>query len=77
MLLDGTGLDPHWRTIVVVFNATAGPAVQQVPGLVGVDLRLHPELVASADPALRTASADPATGTLTVPPRSVAVYVNP
>ncbi len=77
MVLDGTGLDPHWQRVVVVFNATAGPAAQRVPDLAGVDLRLHPELVASADTVLRTASADPATGTLTVPSRSVAVYVTP
>ena len=75
MCLDGTGLDPHWRTVVVVFNATPHPAVQTVPELCGVPLRLHPELVVSADPALRGATADPATGALSVPARSVAVYV--
>ena len=46
-----------------------------VPDGAGVpaDLRLHPELVASADPLLRTATA--AAGRVTVPARSVAVYV--
>jgi pullulanase len=34
---------------------------------------LHPELVASADPLLRTATAT--AGTFTVPARSVAVFV--
>ncbi len=36
-------------------------------------LTLHPDLVASADPVLRTATA--AGGTLRVPGRSVAVFV--
>ena len=75
MCLDGTGLDPHWRTVVVVFNAAPEAVAQTVPGLAGVDLHLHPDLRASADPVLRTATAEPATGTLLVPARSVAVYV--
>jgi pullulanase/glycogen debranching enzyme len=73
MCLDGTGLDPRWRDIVVVFNATEEPAVQTVPSLAAVDLHPHPELTASADPILRTATAS--AGILSVPPRSVAVFV--
>jgi pullulanase len=73
MSLDGTGLDPRWRRIVVVFNATESATAQAVPELAGVPLRLHPSLVTSADPVLRTATAD--AGTLTVPARSVAVFV--
>jgi pullulanase-type alpha-1,6-glucosidase len=72
MCLDGAGLDPRWRQVVVVFNATTEPVSQTVPGA-APDLRLHPELTGSADPDLRTAGA--ADGTLTVPARSVAVYV--
>jgi pullulanase/glycogen debranching enzyme len=75
MCLDGTGLDPRWRTVVVVFNAAPEPVKQTVPALAGVELRLHPDLLASADPVLRTASSEPGTGTLLVPARSVAVYV--
>jgi pullulanase len=73
MCLDGTGLDPQWSTVVVVFNATESGTVQTVPALAEVELRLHPELIGSADPVLRTASA--AGGRLTVPARSVAVFV--
>jgi pullulanase-type alpha-1,6-glucosidase len=75
MCLDGTGLDPRWRQVVVVFNVTGSAAAETVPALTGAALRLHPAIVASADPVLRTATADPATGTLRVPARSVAVYV--
>ncbi|MGX6607831.1 pullulanase-type alpha-1,6-glucosidase [Micromonosporaceae bacterium Da 78-11] len=73
MCLDSTGLDPQWRQVVVVFNVTDQPTTQTVPSLSGVDLRLHPDLTASADPLLRTA--DASAGLLSVPARSVAVFV--
>jgi pullulanase/glycogen debranching enzyme len=69
MCLDGTGLDARWRELVVAFNATAAAVTEKV----AAD-RLHPELVASADPLLRTATATG--GTITVPARSVAVFVS-
>jgi pullulanase-type alpha-1,6-glucosidase len=69
MCLDGTGLDPRWSRIVVVFNATGEPAVETVAG----ELHPHPDLAGSVDPLLRTATA--AAGRLTVPARSVAVFV--
>jgi hypothetical protein len=56
----------------VVFNVTGTVASPTLPG---VSLQLHPALVNSADPVLRTATADSVTGTLTVPARSVAVFV--
>ncbi|AVT40538.1 pullulanase-type alpha-1,6-glucosidase [Plantactinospora sp. BB1] len=77
MKLDGTGLDPRWRSVTVVFNATPAAATQTVAGLRGASVALHPVLRESADPVLRTASFDRATGTFTVPPRSIAVYVEP
>ncbi|GAA0465366.1 hypothetical protein Ade02nite_47920 [Paractinoplanes deccanensis] len=73
MCLDGTGLDPRWSTVVVVFNATEETTLSSVPDLAGVDLRLHPELTGSADPILRTATA--AGDLLAVPGRTVAVFV--
>ncbi|HEU4346688.1 MAG TPA: pullulanase-type alpha-1,6-glucosidase, partial [Actinoplanes sp.] len=72
MCLDGTGLDPQWRQLVVAFNATDA-AVSEFVADAAEDLRLHPELVASADPLLRTATATHRR--LTVPARSVAVFV--
>ena len=60
-----------------VDNATDTATTQTVPALAGEDLHLHPELVASADPLLRTATAigDATAAQLTVPARSVAVFV--
>ena len=68
MCLDGAGLDPRWRRLVVVFNATESEVTEKVEAD-----RLHPELTTSADPLLRTATASD--GLVTVPPRSVAVFV--
>ncbi|WP_430791977.1 pullulanase-type alpha-1,6-glucosidase [Actinoplanes sp. G11-F43] len=67
MSLDGTGLDPHWARVVVVFNATGSPVAPDISGAGG--LRLHPALTESADPVLRDARPD------RVPARSVAVFV--
>ncbi|SCL24342.1 pullulanase-type alpha-1,6-glucosidase [Micromonospora inyonensis] len=75
MTLDGRGLDRQWTSVTVVFNTTPKAAKQQVTGLRGADVSLHPVLRDSADPALRTAAFDPADGTFTVPARSVAVFV--
>jgi pullulanase/glycogen debranching enzyme len=73
MCLDGTDLpDSPWPLVTVVFNVTGTVASPTLPG---VSLQLHPALVNSADPVLRTATADSVTGTLTVPARSVAVFV--
>ena len=73
IVLDGTGLDPRWRQIVTVFNATEHPTTQTVPALAGVHLTPHPDQSTSADPLLGTAHA--AAGVLNVPARSVAVFV--
>jgi pullulanase/glycogen debranching enzyme len=75
MHLDGAGLDRQWRSVTVVFNAAAGTVRQSVPALAGARAALHPALVESADPVLRTAWVETGTGTLSVPPRSVAVFV--
>ena len=75
MCLDGTGLDPRWRTSW--WSSSTRPSTtttQAVPDLAGAHLHLHPELTASADPAPAHAPRPP-TGDLTVPARSVAVFV--
>ncbi|GIF13346.1 1,4-alpha-glucan branching enzyme [Actinoplanes teichomyceticus] len=75
MTLDARGLDSRWKSITVVFNATAATATQRVPALAGRRITLHPVQRGSADPVARTASYAPATGTFTVPARTVAVFV--
>ncbi|MEV4756253.1 pullulanase-type alpha-1,6-glucosidase [Micromonospora sp. NPDC049559] len=77
MRLDGTGLDPRWSAVTVVFNATPATARQTVPGLRGARAEPHPVPRTSADPALRAASFEPGSGTFSVPARSVAVFVQP
>ncbi|MET7862580.1 pullulanase-type alpha-1,6-glucosidase [Micromonospora taraxaci] len=75
MTLDARGLGGQWTSVTVVYNATPKTTTQTVTGLRGADVALHPVLVDSADPVLRTASFDRAAGTFTVPARSVAVFV--
>ncbi|MBY8872553.1 pullulanase-type alpha-1,6-glucosidase [Micromonospora sp. PLK6-60] len=75
MTLDARGLGGQWTSLTVVFNGTPKAAKQQVTGLRGANVALHPVLRASADEALRSSSFDRTSGTFTVPARSVAVFV--
>ncbi|GAA2589412.1 pullulanase-type alpha-1,6-glucosidase [Winogradskya consettensis] len=68
MKLDGRGVDPRWKSVTVVFNATPTPTTQTDPSLRGASVTLHPLQHLPA-------SFTPSTGTLTVPARSVAVFV--
>ncbi|MFI9559632.1 pullulanase-type alpha-1,6-glucosidase [Nonomuraea endophytica] len=73
MRLDGTGLDPRWSAVTVVFNATPGPRSVTVAELKGTATTLHPE---QADPVAGQSRFDAATGALTVPGRTAAVFVS-
>ncbi|MFG1705755.1 pullulanase-type alpha-1,6-glucosidase [Nonomuraea sp. M3C6] len=75
MHVDTAGLDPRWKSVTVVFNATPSAHPQELPSLAGQAVSLHPVQAESGDPVVREASFDPATGTLTVPARTVAVFV--
>ncbi|GGK62553.1 hypothetical protein Sme01_04530 [Sphaerisporangium melleum] len=75
MHLDSAGLDPRWKSITVVFNATPQEQRQTVAALKGGAVALHPVQAASDDPVVRRSAFDASTGTLTVPPRTVAVFV--
>ncbi|SEG10522.1 alpha-1,6-glucosidases, pullulanase-type [Thermomonospora echinospora] len=75
MRLDGTGLDPRWKSITVVFNGDADEHRQTVGDMKGAAVSLHPVQAASTDPVVRTSSFDPVTGTFKVPGRTVAVFV--
>jgi hypothetical protein len=75
MHLDGSGIDPRWKSITVVFNATPQAQPQTVAALRGAGVTLHPIQAASGDPVVKRSAVDPATGTLTVPARTVAVFV--
>ena len=77
MTLDARGLDPRYRTIVVVFNAGPTAATQTVGAYAGAQFALHPVQAASADPLARQATFDAAHGTFTVPARTVSVFVRP
>jgi pullulanase-type alpha-1,6-glucosidase len=73
----GADVDPALDGLLVVLNASAAPVEQQVPGLEGSTLELSPVQAAGADDVVRSSTWDAATGTATVPPRTVAVFVQP
>ncbi|GAA0409526.1 hypothetical protein Acor_36410 [Acrocarpospora corrugata] len=77
MCLDATGIDPRWKSITVVFNATSRSGQPAVAGLAGASLTLHPVQAASGDAVVRRSAFDGTTGTFTVPARTVSVFVRP
>jgi hypothetical protein len=77
MTLDARGLDPRYRTVVVVFNAGTTAATQTVAKYAGAQFTLHPIQATSADPLARQATFDATHGTFTVPARTVSVFVQP
>ena len=70
----GADADPGRRGLVVVFNASARPTTQVVPGAAGAGYALHPVQAAGSDPVVKTASFTAAAGSFTVPARTVAVF---
>ncbi|MFI6509278.1 pullulanase-type alpha-1,6-glucosidase [Streptosporangium sp. NPDC050855] len=77
MHLDSSGIDPRWKSITVVFNATPETRPQTVAALSGAQVTLHPVQANGDDAVVKQSTFDPATGTVTVPPRTVAVFVRP
>ncbi|GAA1277011.1 hypothetical protein GCM10009677_33660 [Sphaerisporangium rubeum] len=75
MHLDTAGVDPRWKSITVVFNATPGERTASVPALRGATAALHPAQAAGRDPVVKRSAFDAATGAITVPARTVAVFV--
>lgn len=71
----GTDLDPALEGLLVVLNATDEAVTEQVPGLAGEDLGLHPVQAGGADDVVRGTRWDAASGSVTVPARTVAVLV--
>ncbi|SDL51742.1 pullulanase-type alpha-1,6-glucosidase [Tessaracoccus oleiagri] len=71
----GGDVDEDLERVVVVFNASAEPISQQVPGLEGHELELSEVQREGADEVVKTATWDRATGTADVPAYTVAVFV--
>jgi pullulanase-type alpha-1,6-glucosidase len=74
MVLDGEGLDPRWRTLIVIFNATPWTVSQTVDSLRGSPVIPHPIQATSADLVARESAFDQGSGTFAVPGRTVAVH---
>ena len=70
-----TGLDPAFRRIVVVFNASKENREVRDDAFKGGAFSLHPVQAASADSRLRQAAFEANKGLFRVPPRTTAVFV--
>ena len=70
-------LDPRYRSVVVLSNVTRSELSYAIPNYQGHHLRLHPVQSNGSDPIVKTASFTSTSGTFTVPPRSIAVFVDP
>jgi pullulanase-type alpha-1,6-glucosidase len=73
----GPDLDPRYAGITIIFNASNQSTTQTLPTLAGARYTLHPIQAHGSDPVVRTSTYNPATGSFTVPPRTVAVFVDP
>ncbi len=69
-------LDAAYEGMTVLFNPTDEPVSHVETSLVGAAVELHPVLVDSVDPIVRSAAFDDATGTFSVPARTAAVFVD-
>ncbi|HEY5247911.1 MAG TPA: pullulanase-type alpha-1,6-glucosidase, partial [Dermatophilaceae bacterium] len=71
----GADVDPALKGLVVVFNASAVPVDQKLPGMSGSALALSPVQTAGTDDVVKTSRWDSETATVSVPARTVAVFV--
>jgi pullulanase len=74
MRIDTTGLDPRWKAIIVIFNATRRTQVQPAGVPTGAQVALHPVQAASLDPIVKQSAYNTTLRTVTVPARTVAVF---
>jgi pullulanase len=74
MHIDTAGLDPRWKAIIVIFNATRSTHVQPASVPTGAQVALHPIQAASLDPIVKQSAFNATLRTLTVPARTVAVF---
>ncbi len=74
MRIDTRGIDPRWKAIIVMFNATPQTQVQPAGVPAGAQVALHPVQAASLDPIVRQSAFNASRRTVTVPARTVAVF---
>jgi len=74
-LTDSEGLDPLYKQVLVLFNASLQTAWFEAVELRGFRFELHPVQAASADELIRRADFDTSKGRFSVPGLSAAVFV--
>jgi len=71
----GPAIDHHYRSVVVMTNATTNSVTIAIPDYQGHRLNLHPVQVNGADPVVKTATFARGSGIFTIPARTIAVFV--
>jgi pullulanase/glycogen debranching enzyme len=71
----GRDVDPRWKGLVVVFNASPEATTQTVPGTAGTRFTLHPVQANGSDAVVKGSTHDRQAGSFTVPGRTAAVFV--
>ncbi|WUH64457.1 pullulanase-type alpha-1,6-glucosidase [Streptomyces sp. NBC_00441] len=72
--LDGHGLGTY-KSVTVIYNATATTQQQKLKTLAGTAQTLHPAQKYGTDTTVKKSGFNPASGTFTIPARTVAVFV--
>jgi pullulanase-type alpha-1,6-glucosidase len=75
MHIDTTGIDPRWKAVIAVFNASPEEKTQTIDAPSDAEVTLHPVQAASLDPIVRKSTFDAVCNALTVPARTAAVFV--
>jgi pullulanase len=71
----GPSLDPRYRSVAVLTNATTHPVTYAIADYQGHRLALHPVQLNGSDPVVKTATFARSTGAFTIPARTIAVFV--
>ncbi|MEI6288843.1 MAG: pullulanase-type alpha-1,6-glucosidase [Chloroflexota bacterium] len=74
-LTDNINIDPHFKSVIVFFNASPGKIYFQEKTLLGLKYELHPVQAGSVDITIQRSDFDTAKGLFTIPGRSTAVFV--
>lgn len=74
-LQDKFSLDPHFSSIMVLFNANPGAVYFGHTDLLGSDYRLHPVQDAGIDEVVKKASFNIGLGEFVIPARTTAVFI--
>ena len=74
MRIDTIGIDPHWKALIVIFNASPRAQIETIDVPAEAQVALHPIQATSLDRIVKRLTFSTKDRTLTVPARTVAVF---